>query len=59
MDLSPVAGSNVGPFASTELLLYFAIGSNSASVVNSVEFAVSKLGIMTPTGTQEFAYIPL
>jgi len=41
------------------LILFFSIGSNSASTVNSVEFAVSKLGIMTPTGTQEFAYIPI
>jgi hypothetical protein len=54
-----VVGTNVGPFDPTELILFFAIGSNSASAVNSVEFAVSKLGIMTPTGTQEFAYIPL
>jgi hypothetical protein len=50
---------NVGPFAPTELILYFSIHSNSGSVVNSVEFAVSKLGIMTPNGTKEVAYIPL
>lgn len=54
-----VVGTNVGPFDPSELILFFSIGSNSASAVNSVEFAVSKLGIMTPNGTQEFAYIPL
>jgi hypothetical protein len=59
MTLSTVAGTNVGPFAPTEVILYFSIHSNSSSVVNSVEFAVSKLGIMTPNGTKEVAYIPL
>ena len=54
-----VVGTNVGPFDPSELILFFSIGSNSASAVNTVEFAVSKLGIMTPNGTQEFAYIPL
>ena len=52
-----VVGVQVGPFAPTELILAFAIGSNSSSVVNSVEFAVSKFGIMTLNGTQEFAFI--
>ena len=58
MDLSPVGGSNVGPFADSELILAFTIGSNSASAVNSVEFCVSKFGIMTLNGTQELAFIP-
>jgi hypothetical protein len=56
--LSPVAGSNVGPFAPTELILAFNISTNSTSVINSVEFAVNKFGIMTPTGTQELLFIP-
>jgi hypothetical protein len=59
MTLSPVAGSNIGPFEPTEEILGFAISSNSASAVNTVEFAVSKFGIMTESGTQEFAFIPL
>ena len=59
MDLSPVAGSNVGPFLPNEEILGFALSSNSASAVNTVEFAVSKFGIMTESGTQEFAFIPL
>jgi hypothetical protein len=59
MGLSPVAGSNVGPFEPTEEILGFAISSNSASAVNTVEFCISKFGIMTENGTQEFAFIPL
>ena len=58
MQLSTVAGSNVGAFAPTETILAFAIGSNSASAVNSVEFAINKFGIMTPYGTQEIAFLP-
>jgi len=58
MELSTVAGTNVGAFAPTEVILAFSIQTNSASVLNSVEFAVNKFGIMTPTGTQEALFIP-
>ena len=58
METSNVVGSNVGPFLPSELILAFAIGSNSGSVINSVEFAVSKFGIMTENGTQEILFIP-
>jgi hypothetical protein len=58
MQLSTVAGSNVGNFSPTEVILAFAIGTNSASAINTVEFALSKFGIMTPYGTQEILFIP-
>jgi hypothetical protein len=58
MELSTVAGSNVGAFAPTEVILAFAIGTNSAAVKDTVEFAINKFGIMTPTGTQEVLFIP-
>jgi hypothetical protein len=58
MELSTVAGSQVGAFAPTELILAFSIHTNSASALNSVEFAMSKFGIMTPFGTQEILFIP-
>jgi hypothetical protein len=58
MELSTVAGSQVGAFAPTELILAFSIHTNSSSVLNSVEFAMSKFGIMTPFGTQEVLFIP-
>jgi hypothetical protein len=58
MELSTVAGSNVGAFAPTEVILAFSIHTNSASAINSVEFALSKFGIMTPYGTQEILFIP-
>jgi hypothetical protein len=57
LQVSNVAGSSVGPFLESEIVLAFAIGSNSASAVNSVEFAVSKFGIMTPNGSQELLFI--
>jgi len=58
MELTSVGGGSVGPFAPTELILAFTIGTNSASAVNSVEFAINKFGIMTPTGTTEVNFIP-
>lgn len=58
MQLSTVAGSNVGAFGSTEVILVFSIGTNSASAINTVEFATNKFGIMTPYGTQEILFIP-
>jgi hypothetical protein len=58
MQLSTVAGSNVGAFGATEVILAFSIGTNSAAAVNSVEFATNKFGIMTPNGTQEILFIP-
>ena len=59
MQLSTVAGSNVGAFAPTETILAFSIGTNSASAINTVEFAINKFGIMTANGTQELSFIPL
>ena len=59
MELSTVSGSQVGAFGPTEVILAFAIGTNSTSAVNSVEFAINKFGIMTPYGTQEVSFIPL
>jgi hypothetical protein len=57
LETSNVVGSNVGPFLPSELILAFAIGTNSGSTINSVEFAVSKFGIMTINGTQELLFI--
>jgi len=45
-----------GPYAPTEQILAFVIGSNSASAVNSCEFICQKLGIMTANGTQELLF---
>jgi hypothetical protein len=58
MQLSTVAGSNVGAFGALEVILAFSIGTNSASAINTVEFATNKFGIMTPYGTQEILFIP-
>jgi hypothetical protein len=56
MQVSPVAPNPKGSYLPTEVVGFFAIGSNSASAVNSVEFAVSKFGIMTANGTTEVNY---
>jgi len=48
-----------GTYGPTENIMFFSIGSNSASAVNSVEVVVQKFGVMTPTGTQEFQFAPL
>ena len=45
-----------GSYLPTEEILAFVIGSNSASTVNSVEFILQKLGIMTASGTSEFLF---
>jgi hypothetical protein len=58
MELSTVSGSNVGAFGPNEVILAFAIGTNSAAAVNGVEFAINKFGIMTPYGTQEVSFLP-
>jgi hypothetical protein len=43
-----------GEYLPTEEILAISIQSNSSSVVNSVEFIMQKLGVMTSIGTQEF-----
>jgi hypothetical protein len=48
-----------GPYAPTESVLAFAIGTNSSSAVNSVEFIAQKLGIITSSGTQELSFMTL
>jgi hypothetical protein len=45
-----------GTYAPTDSVLAFVIGTNSASARNSVEFIAQKLGVITPTGTQELLY---
>lgn len=57
MELTTV--TNVGAFGPNEVILAFSIGTSSSSAVNSVEFAISKFGIMTPYGTQEVSFIPI
>jgi hypothetical protein len=37
--------------------LAFSIHTNSASAINTVEFATNKFGIITPNGTQEVLFI--
>ena len=48
-----------GTYASGQSVEFFSIGSNSASAINSVEFAISKFGIMTALGTTEINFYPI
>jgi hypothetical protein len=60
LSMTPSTVSNPrGTYGPTESIMFFSIGSNSASAVNSVEVVVQKFGVMTPTGTQEFQFAPL
>lgn len=47
--LSPVAGSNRGPQAASEVVSTSSLGSNSASAVNRVKFVVESIGVVSPT----------
>ena len=58
MSPSPVQNPR-GNYSPSESVMFFSIGSNSASVQNSVECVVQKFGVMTASGTQEFNFIPL
>jgi hypothetical protein len=53
---SPVAPNPRGDYLPTEVVGFFAIGTNSGASLNSIEIAVSKLGIMTQNGTTELNY---
>jgi hypothetical protein len=44
-----------GTYAPTEQVLAIVIGTNSASAVNSCEFIAQHLGVVTSTGTTNFA----
>ena len=57
LEMSPSTINNPrGTYAQTEDILFFAIGTNSASAVNSVEFILRNFGIMTVDGTTEFTF---
>ena len=53
---SPVANPR-GSYLSTEKILAFTIGSNSSSPINSVEFVIQKLGVITSNTTQELLFV--
>ena len=48
-----------GDYQPTQSVAFLAIGTNSASAQNSVEFAISKIGIMQSTGTTEVNFFPV
>jgi len=57
LEMSPSTVNNPkGSYAPTEDILFFSIGTNSASPINSVEFILRNFGIMTEDGTTEFTF---
>ena len=59
MDISPVLPNPEGPFAPSEEILAFYVGTNSASPQNSVDFCLKSFGVMTEKGTQEIQFFPV
>ena len=58
MLISPVPNNPRGPYLPTEEVAYIAVGSNSTSSVNQVNFVMSKVGICLATGNQEMILNP-
>lgn len=57
LEMSPSTVSNPkGNYAQNEEVLFFSIGTNSASPVNSVEFVLRSFGVMTVDGSTEFVF---
>jgi hypothetical protein len=56
---SPVSPNPKGTYLPTQNVAFFAIGTNSAASVNSIQFVISKVGVMTASGTTEFNLMPL
>lgn len=57
LEMSPSTINNPrGTYAQTEDILFFSIGTNSASPINSVEFVLRNFGVMTIDGTSEFVF---
>jgi hypothetical protein len=57
LTLSNVASSNVGSFASTEVLFAISIGSDSGTARGNVEFTLSNVIIGDASGEKEYGYL--
>jgi len=55
--LSNVASSNVGSFASTEVLFAISIGSDSGTARGNVEFTLSNVIIGDASGEKEYGFL--
>ena len=57
LTLSGVSSSNVGSYASNEVLFAISIGSNSASAHGNIEFTLSSTIIGDASGEKEYGYM--
>lgn len=57
LEMSPSPVNNPrGSYDQNENILFFSIGTNSVSPINSVEFILKNFGVMTIDGTTEFTF---
>jgi hypothetical protein len=56
---SPVSPNPRGTYLPTQNVAFFSIGTNSTAPTNGVEIVISKVGVMTASGTTEFQLMPL
>lgn len=57
LEMSPSPVNNPrGSYDQNENILFFSIGTNSVSPINSVEFVLKNFGVMTVDGTTEFTF---
>ena len=58
LQISPVPNNPRGDYLPTEEVAYIAIGTNSTSPVNQVNFVMAKVGVCLATGNNEFILNP-
>jgi hypothetical protein len=58
MQISPVPNNPRGDYLPTEEVAYIAVGTNSTSPVNQVNFVMAKVGVCLATGNNEFILNP-
>jgi hypothetical protein len=56
---SPVSPNPKGTYLPTQNVAFFAIGTNSGAPTNGLEIVISKVGVMTTSGTTEINLMPL
>lgn len=56
VNATTIPGNDKGPFADSEQILFFSIGTSSNSAAGLFEFIASKFTVLTAKSTQEFAF---
>lgn len=56
VNATTIPGNDKGPFADSEQILFYSIGTSSNSAAGLFEFIASKFTVLTDKSTQEFAF---